>query len=82
MYVAVFRADADRDVFNEKPSKEELMAATQVSGGGGGVFEMHIKTSLYMDKTILLSSIYMSPFGSKRWMDLIIIYVTLAQLLI
>lgn len=23
-------ADADRDVFNEKPSKEEQMAATQV----------------------------------------------------
>lgn len=23
--------DSDRDVFNEKPSKEEVMAATQVS---------------------------------------------------
>ena len=26
----LYRTDADRDVFNEKPSKEELMAATQV----------------------------------------------------
>lgn len=25
-------ADSDRDVFNEKPSKEEVMAATQAEG--------------------------------------------------
>jgi len=27
-----FSGDNDRDVFNEKPSKEELMSATQVHG--------------------------------------------------
>lgn len=28
--VVFFRGDNDRDVFNEKPSKEELVSATQV----------------------------------------------------
>ena len=29
----VYRTDSERDVFNEKPSKEEQMAATQVCIG-------------------------------------------------
>lgn len=29
-FVFHYRADNSRDVFNEKPSKEELIAATQV----------------------------------------------------
>jgi len=30
-FVIDFSGDNDRDVFNEKPSKEELISATQVS---------------------------------------------------
>ena len=29
----MYRTDSERDIFNEKPSKEEQMAATQVSIG-------------------------------------------------
>ena len=35
----MYSGDSDRDVFNEKPSKEEQMAATK-SGGGSRVSQM------------------------------------------
>ena len=34
-----FSADAERDVFNEKPSKEDIVAATQVNPSNSSFFE-------------------------------------------